>query len=84
MQRFFPKLKLRDISLIALFVALYIVLSQFLSPMAGPVKIGLSFVAVMAAAQLYGVTGGVIAAGLGDFLGAVIFPIHGAYFFGFT
>lgn len=84
MNKFFPKLKLADICVISLFAALYVVLSQFLSPMAGPVKIGLSFVAVMFSSYLYGVTGGAITAGLGDGLGALLFPTHGAYFFGFT
>ncbi len=84
MQKYFPKLRLKDICLIALFTALYVVFSQILSFRAGPIKIGFSFIAVAFAAYLYGVTGGVIAAGLGDFLGALIFPVGGAYFFGFT
>ena len=84
MQKFFPKLKLKDVCLLALFTALYVVFSQILSFRAGPVKIGFSFIAVAFAAYLYGVTGGVIAAGLGDFIGALLFPVGGAYFAGFT
>ncbi len=68
---------------IGLLVALHIILSRFLSINAWNIKIGFAFVAVFVGAYLYGPVAGAIIGGLGDFLGAILFPI-GAYFPGFT
>ncbi|MBR3375534.1 MAG: 5-formyltetrahydrofolate cyclo-ligase [Firmicutes bacterium] len=68
---------------IGLLVALHIILSRFLSVNAWNMKIGFAFVAVFVGAYLYGPVAGAIVGGLGDFLGAILFPI-GAYFPGFT
>lgn len=64
-------------------VALHIILSRFLSINAWNMKIGLAFAAVLIGAYLYGPVAGAIVGGVGDFLGAILFPI-GAYFPGFT
>ena len=64
-------------------VALEIVLSRFLSFNAWNLKIGFSFVPVALAAILYGPLPAGVVAALGDFLGAILFPI-GPYFPGFT
>ena len=69
--------------ILAMLTAMEIVLSRFLSVNAWNLKIGFSFVPVVAAAMLYGPLGGAVVAGLGDFLGAILFPI-GPYFPGFT
>ena len=68
---------------IGLLVALHIILSRFLSINAWNMKIGFAFVAVFVGAYLYGPVAGAIVGALGDFLGAILFPI-GAYFPGFT
>ena len=68
---------------LGLLVALHIILSRFLSVNAWNMKIGFAFVAVFVGAYLYGPVAGAIVGGLGDFLGAILFPI-GAYFPGFT
>lgn len=68
---------------IGLLVALHIILSRFLSINAWNIKIGFAFVAVFTGAYLYGPVAGAAVGGLGDFLGAILFPI-GAYFPGFT
>ena len=62
---------------------LNIILSRFLSINAWNLKIGFTFVSVVIAAYFFGPIFGAIVAGLGDFLGATLFPI-GAYFPGFT
>ena len=73
----------RMLTTLALLTAVEIVLSRFLSINAWNIKIGFSFVPIVIAAILYGpVTAGVVGA-LGDFIGALLFPI-GAYFPGFT
>lgn len=77
------KFKLRELTLLALLVAIEIILSRFLSINAWNLKIGFNFIPIVIAAILFGpVAGGVVAA-MGDFIGAVLFPI-GAYFPGFT
>ena len=68
---------------LGLLVALHIILSRFLSINAWNIKIGFAFAAVFVGAYLYGPVGGAMVGGLGDFLGAILFPI-GAYFPGFT
>lgn len=77
------KFKTRDLTVMAAFVAAEIVLSRFLSFSAWNMKIGFSFLPVAAAAMLLGPMPAGIVAALGDFIGAVLFPI-GAYFPGFT
>ena len=71
------------IILIGLLTALHIILSRFLSINAWNIKIGLAFLATLVGAYLCGPQGGALVGGLGDFMGALLFPI-GAYFPGFT
>ncbi len=77
------ELNTRMIVTLGILVAMEIVLSRFLSINAWNTKIGFNFVPIVAAAMLYGPIGGAIVGALGDFLGAILFPI-GAYFPGFT
>ncbi len=68
---------------LGILIAMEIVLSRFLSISAWNTKIGFSFVPIVIAAMLYGpIAGGVVGA-LGDYIGAILFPI-GAFFPGFT
>lgn len=69
--------------LISVLTAIEIVLSRFCSLSAWDIKIGFSFVPVAVAAVLLGPVPAGIVAALGDFLGAILFPI-GPYFPGFT
>ena len=64
-------------------IALHIVLSRFFSINAWNIKIGFAFVPVFIGAFFYGPFFGGVVGALGDFLGAILFPI-GAYFPGFT
>lgn len=68
---------------LGMLVAIEVVLSRFLSISAWNIKIGFSFVPIAVAAVLYGAVPAAMVAGLGDFLGAILFPI-GPYFPGFT
>ncbi len=77
------KTKIRTVVYLGVLTALEIVLSRFLSISAWNMKIGFSFVPIAAAAILFGALPAGIVAALGDFLGAVLFPI-GPYFPGFT
>ena len=74
---------LHTLIILSMLTALEIVLNRFLSINAWNLKIGFSFVPVVIAAMLYGPAGGACVAALGDFLGAVLFPI-GPFFPGFT
>lgn len=77
------KLNTKLIVTVGLLVAMHIVLSRFLSINAWNIKIGFAFVPVFLAAFFYGPIPAALVGGLGDFLGAVLFPI-GPYFPGFT
>ena len=77
------KIDIRTLSYLAVLMALEIVLSRFLSFSVWNMKIGFSFVPVVVAAMLLGPVPAGIVAALGDFLGAILFPI-GPYFPGFT
>ena len=77
------KWNLKHIVISALLIAIHVVLSRFCSINAWNIKIGFSFVPVFIAAYLYGPLFAGLVGGLGDFLGAVLFPI-GPYFPGFT
>lgn len=77
------KVKLKIITFSALLIALEIVLNRFCSINNAGWKIGFSFVPVVVAALLYGPVVGAIVGGLGDLIGALLFPI-GPYFPGFT
>ena len=77
------KTNLRLVAAQAMLVAIHIVLSRFLSINAWNLKIGFTFVPVFAAAYFFGPLPAALVGGLGDFLGAILFPI-GPYFPGFT
>ena len=77
------KLSLRAICHLAILVALEVVLNRFLSIQTPFLKIGFSFVPVVMAAMLYGPIGGAITSGLGDMVGALLFPF-GPYHPGFS
>ena len=69
--------------LCALFIAMQVVLSRFLSINLQHLKIGFSFIPIMFAAYLFGPAGGVVVATISDLIGAIAFP-SGAFFPGFT
>lgn len=69
--------------MLAFLTAIEIILSRFYSISAWNLKIGFSFVPIVIAAVFFGPAGGGIVGALGDFIGAILFPI-GAYFPGFT
>ena len=75
--------KVNLIAYLGSLVALEIILSRFLSFNAWNIKIGFNFVPIVVAALLFGPMPAGIVAAMGDFLGAILFPI-GAYFPGFT
>lgn len=79
----FKKEKIYTLVTTAFLVALKIVLERFLSYSVWNLRIGFSFIAVAFAAAFYGPVSAMVVAGLGDFLGAILFP-SGQYFPGFT
>lgn len=68
---------------VALLVAVEVVLSRFCSISTQFGKIGFAFVPLAVCGMLFGPLWAALCGGLGDFLGAVLFPI-GPYFPGFT
>ena len=68
---------------LALLTALEVIMSRFLSVNSTFFKLDTSFIPMALAAYFYGPIGGMIAAGLGDFIGALLFPF-GPYMPHFT
>ena len=77
------KISVQKMVQVALLVALEVVLSRFVSVGNDFLKISFNFVPVVLAAMLYGPVWGATVAGLGDLLGALLFP-RGPFFPGFT
>ena len=77
------RLNVQTIAVVAILLAAQIILSRFLSIPTPITKISLSFLPVVIAARKYGPIEAAIVSGLGDFLGAILFPI-GTYIPGFT
>lgn len=73
----------KAVVILAMLTAMEVVLNRFASINTWNLKIGLSFIPVVLGAMLYGPLGGAVVAGLGDLVGALLFPI-GPYFPGFT
>ena len=77
--------RLFTLTCLALLTAMQIVIARFLAiPVTESIRFSFSFIPVVIAARRFGILGGVLVYGLGDFLGAMIFPTGGAYFPGFT
>lgn len=74
---------IRTLVLLSLLLAAEIILSRFLSISLWNLKIGFAFLPVVIAARKTGPLGGAAVAGLGDLMGALLFPI-GPYYPGFT
>ena len=80
-----PMKYLMEICLLAILCAMQIVFARFLViPIGTSMRFSLSFIPVVIAARRYGIRGGVTVYGLGDLLGAIIFPTGGAFQVGFT
>lgn len=77
------KIKTQQLVFMAALIAINVILSRFLSISAWNFKISFSFVPVVIAALYFGTWQAGIVAGIGDFIGAMLFPI-GKYFPGFT
>lgn len=71
------------ITMIGFCVAMEVILARFLSLHTWNLKIGFSFLPVVAAAYWGGPIAGGLTGALGDLIGALLFPV-GAYFPGFT
>lgn len=77
--------QLFTLTCLALLTAMQIVIARFLAiPVTESIRFSFSFIPVVIAARRFGIVGGMLVYGLGDFLGAIIFPTGGAYFPGFT
>ena len=76
-------LNTKTLVIMGLLIALEVVLNRFLSINAWNIKIGFSFIPIVFAAMFFGPIHAAIVGGLGDLIGAILFPI-GAYFPGFT
>lgn len=84
MLNFKQTFKTRTLAVVALLIAANIVLSRFCSINMWNLRIGFTFITPVLAAYFFGPIEAVLVAGLGDLVGALLFPTGGAYFPGFT
>jgi ECF transporter S component (folate family) len=89
MEVLFMKAKNKDklfiLTCLALLTAMQIILARYLViPVSESLRFSMSFIPVVIAARRFGIVGGMTVYGIGDFLGAIIFPSGGAFFPGFT
>lgn len=77
------KFLILEITSIAILLAMQIVFARWISIQTPIITIGFSFLPVVISARYLGIIPGMVVAGLGDFIGAILFPI-GAYAPGFT
>ena len=77
------KLTLKEMAIIAILLACSIILSRFFSISTPITKISFSFVPLIISGRYFGTKGAMIVAGLGDLIGALLFPF-GVYFPGYT
>ncbi len=68
---------------VAVLIAVEVVLSRFCSIPTQFMKIGVAFVALAVCGMLFGPWWAMLAGGVADFIGAILFPV-GPYFPGFT
>ncbi len=69
---------------LAMLTALEVILSRLVPVVSSQqIKVSFAFVPVAMAAYLYGIKGGALVAGIGDVIGALMFPV-GEFFPGFT
>lgn len=82
-KRGFGQRALMKLCSIALLIALQVILSRYLSIQLWNLKIGFSFIPVVIGARLFGAFGAMAVYGLGDVIGAMLFP-SGPFFPGYT
>lgn len=77
--------KTRKLVLLALLIALNIILVRFGAIYIGPlIRVSFGFIPIVMMAILFGPIYAACGAGIADFIGAIVFPVGGAYFPGFT
>lgn len=69
---------IHHLTCMGILIAMNVVLSRFLSITAIDIKIGFSFITVVIAARMFGPVAAMLVNGIGDFIGAILFP-QGAY-----
>ncbi len=76
-------LKTKEITILAMFIVLDIILTRFLSVNMWNIRIGFGFLPTIMVAHMYGTKTTMIECGVADIIGAILFPT-GAFFIGFT
>ena len=77
--------KIFTLCCLALLCAMQIVLARFaVIPVGDMMRFSMSFIPVVIAARRFGIVGSTAVYGLGDLLGAIVFPTGGAFFPGYT
>ena len=77
--------KIFTLCCLGLLCAMQIVLARFVViPVGDMMRFSMSFIPVVIAARRFGIVGSAAVYGVGDLLGAIVFPTGGAFFPGYT
>ncbi len=81
----FSQEKILKLCCLGILIAMQVVLARFLViPVGEMMRFSTSFIPVVIAARLFGAIGGMAVYGIGDLVGAIVFPTGGAFFPGYT
>ena len=84
-EKSFDQKKILKLCCLGVLIAMQVVLARFLViPVGDMMRFSTSFIPVVIAARLFGPLGGMAVYGLGDLVGAIVFPTGGAFFPGYT
>lgn len=81
----FNQEKIFTLCCLGLLIAIQVVLARFaVIPVGDMMRFSLSFIPVVIAARKFGIVASTAVYGLGDLVGAIVFPTGGAFFPGYT
>lgn len=84
-QKAFSQEKIFRLCCLGLLIAIQVVLARFaVIPIGDMMRFSVSFIPVVIAARKFGILAGTAVYGLGDLVGAIVFPTGGAFFPGYT
>lgn len=84
-EKSFSQKKILKLCCLGVLIAMQVVLARYLAiPVGDMMRFSTSFIPVVIGARLFGALGGMVVYGLGDLVGAIVFPTGGAFFPGYT
>lgn len=84
-EKSFSQKNILKLCCLGILIAMQVVLARFMViPVGDMMRFSTSFIPVVIGARLFGPLGGMAVYGIGDLVGAIVFPAGGAFFPGYT